>query len=674
MPSQSRQLAAIMFTDIVGYTALMGESEEKALEIRRRNREIHQQQIKAAGGSWLKEMGDGTMASFDTITDAVSAAINIRETCKQELDIELKIGIHLGEIILEDNDVFGDGVNIASRIQELAGGGGILISEPVFNEIRNKENIVASLIGETSLKNVNVPVKVYQVLDRDLVKPSIKIKKGRGRNKLLMAGVALIALLFAAIYIYQNNFSEKPLSVKSIAILPFANYTGDENRAYFVAGMHDALISELGQIGTIRVISKTSTLQYANSQKTIKEIASELNVDAIIEASVLSVSDNIRIQLKLINAFPEEQQLWSQTFDSDMSNILNFYSRVTKNIANEIQLALSPEQQTRLAKTRKVNPDAYEAYLKGKFHMGFLTQEGQQAAVDYFTEAIEIDPEFAPAHAGLGGIWAVLKQMDFVSPDEADPKIQEHLAKAIAIDSTLAEVYYWNAAIKVWTDFEWESGEIAFKRAIEINPNFSEARALLSHLMMCLNRWNESREQMRKALEIDPNNPFVQVLSGAQLLDDEKYDSCIRKLEPLQKIMPNNPLINLVLLVAYAKTDRYDQAIEEIKKQISHIVDETIIKMLEDEYENSGFENALNKTADVLENTDSAFVSAATLIMLYGLAGNTDKTMDWIERGYIRRDPDMPYIAIFPVLKPYRNEPRFIEIVKRMNLTFDKLE
>jgi len=674
MPETTRQLAAIMFTDIVGYTALMGESEEKALEIRRRNKEIHQRLIDANGGKWLKEVGDGTLASFTTITDTVKSAIEIRQSCKDNLDIELKIGIHLGEVVYEDNDVFGDGVNIASRIQELADKGGILISEPVFNEIKNKEDFDAAFIGETSLKNVNVPVKVYQVLDRDLVKPSIQIKKVGGRNKLLRAGAAIIVLLLAAIFIYQQYIFEKPLSVESIAILPFANYTGDSSQVYLVSGMHDALIGELGQIGAIRVISKTSTLQYANSQKTIKEIAAELNVDAIIEASVLSISDNIRIQLKLINAFPEEQQLWSQTFDSDMSNILNLYSQVTKNIANEIQLALSPEQQTRLAKTRQVNPAAYEAYLKGKFNMGFLTREGIMAAMDYFKKAIEIDPEFAPAHAGLGGIWAFLKQMDFVSPDEADPKIQEHLAKALAIDSTLAEVYYWNAAVKVWTDFEWESGEIAFKRSIELNPNFSEARALLSHLMMDLNRWTESREQMRKALEIDPNNPFVQGLSGIVLMMDEKYDSCIRKFEPMQKKMPNNPLINIGLLLCYAETDRYDQAIEEIKKQISPKVDEAIIKMLEDEYENSGVENSLNKIADVLENTDSAVVSAQIFQMLYGLAGNTDKTLDWIERGYIRRESNMPYIAIYPFLKPYRNEPRFIEIVKRMNLTFDKLE
>ncbi len=473
---------------------------------------------------------------------------------------------------------------------------------------------------------------------------------------------------------FQDDQKELAKTIRSIAILPFANYTGDSSQVYLVSGMHDALIGELGQIGTIRVISKTSTLQYANSQKTIKEIASELNVDAIIEASVLSTSDNIRVQLKLINAFPEEQQLWSQTFDSDMSNILNFYSRVIKNIANEIQLTLSPEQQTRLDKKRQVNPEAYEAYLKGKYSIGLLTKEGIEAAMGYFQKAIEIDPEYAPAHAGLGGIWAVLKQMDFVSPDEADPKIQEHLAKALAIDSTLAEVYYWNAIKKVGTDFNWEGGEQAFLKSLELSPNFSECRALFSHLLMCLSRWDESKVQMMQALKNDPNNPFIKVLHLVLLLNSEEYDSVIVKAIPEQKTMPTNPLVNLVLLVSYTQTEQYDLAIEQVKLKVELEADTSLSAYIEDLYKEKGFKEAMNETAKTLESLDGVYVSATTYQMFYAMAGNKDKFLDWIEMGYIRRDPDMPYIAIIPVFKPYRNEPRFIEIVKRMNLTFDKLE
>ncbi len=200
---------------------------------------------------------------------------------------------------------------------------------------------------------------------------------------------------------FKNNQQKLAEAIRSIAVLPFDNYTGDDSQDFLAFGMHDALISELGQLGAIRVVSKTSSLTYSDSEKTLKEIASELKVDAIIEASVLSVDENIRVQLKLISPFPEEQQLWSQTFNSDMSNILDLYNRVIKDIANEIQLALTPEQQTQLAEKREVNPESYKAYLRGMYNIHQLTAEGMIKGMEYLQEAIRIDPADPFAYAGL---------------------------------------------------------------------------------------------------------------------------------------------------------------------------------------------------------------------------------------------------------------------------------
>lgn len=472
---------------------------------------------------------------------------------------------------------------------------------------------------------------------------------------------------------FQDNQKKLAESIRSIAILPFSNFTGDSSQVFLAAGMHDALIGELGQIGAIRVISKTSTLQYANSQKTIKEIASELNVDAIIEASVLSVSDNIRIQLKLINAFPEEQQLWSQTFDSDMSNILNLYSRVIKNIANEIQLTLSPEQETRLDKKRLVNPAAYEAYLKGKFHVGFLTREGIMAAMDYFNQAIEIDPKYAPAYGGMARAWGVLKQFGFVSTDEAHPEIKKYLSQAIALDSQSAEIYYSEATMKVFTDFDWEGGERSFKRCLEINPNFSEARGLYSHLLMLLNRKEEMRAEMKLALENDPNNLLIQSMIAVELSIEGKYDSSINLNKKLKTIMPNNPLVLGRLFQSYSQIGDNDLAINELTKLLEVVADETVVNTLVDGYAHMDFKSALNETADFWEaRSDTTYAYSYMLIMLYAHANNTEKTLHWIEKGYIRKDGGMAYLGVEPFLKPYHKEPRFIEIMERMNLPFGK--
>lgn len=457
-------------------------------------------------------------------------------------------------------------------------------------------------------------------------------------------------------------------SIQSIAILPFLNYTGDSEKEFLSAGIHDALISEMGKIGALRIISRTSTLAYLNSEKTVQQIASELNVDAIIEGSLLSADENIRVQLKLINAFPDELQLWTQSYDVSLNNLLNAYGKITQSIAMEVNATLSPEEEMLLKKSRIVHPQAYEAYLKGKFSMGLLSKEGIQAAMGYFNQAIEIDPDFAPAYGGLGGIWAFLKQMDFVSADDAKPHIITNLNKAFELDSTLAEVYYWNAIKEVWTDYDWIEGEQAFIKSLELNPNFSESRALFSHLLMCTYRWEESKLQMKRALKNDPNNPFIKVLHIMQLMNLAEHDSVIFMASSLQKNMPTNPLVNLALLNSYNKTGQYDLAIEQVKLKVEIEADTSLSTYIQDLYKEKGFKEAMNETAKTLESLDGVYVSAQTFQILYDMAGNKDKVLDWLEKGYIRRDPDMPYIGISNYASSYREDPRFQDILMRMNL------
>jgi len=284
--SSVRKLAAIMFTDIVGYTAMMGKSESKTLEIRRRNKEIHQQIIKDVGGKWLKEVGDGTLASFTTITDAVKSAVEIRQTCKQELDIVLKIGIHLGDVMYEDGDVFGDGVNIASRIQDLAVGGGILISETVYKDIRNKDDFKSAFIGETSLKNVDGQNKIYQLLDGDLLKPTIKIKS-RSRSKLMGVAATLILVLMAVSYfiIWPKVFGTSDTNT-SIAVLPFHNPTDDESQKYYGVGLATEIRSKLSQSKHFEFISSMrATMGYTNTDLPDK-IGDELEVKYLLSVCI----------------------------------------------------------------------------------------------------------------------------------------------------------------------------------------------------------------------------------------------------------------------------------------------------------------------------------------------------------------------------------------------------
>lgn len=492
----------------------------------------------------------------------------------------------------------------------------------------------------------------------------------RGDSKIWKAAtyVSLVVILGLLAYnIFSSNGSLKAGDIQSLVILPFDNFTGDDDMEYFVAGMHSSLIGDMGKIRGLRIISKTSANSYKDQEKPLHEIASDLMVDAVVETMVTCVGDTICTQFKLFSTAPAEQLIWTKTYQTDKTDVLNLYNWVIRDISEAVELPLSEEQQESLNEERTVDPDAYENYLKGKFHMGFLTRESQMTAIDYFNQALAIDPEFAEAYAGIAGIWGVLKQMDYVSPDEADPEIHKYMNRALELDVTNDEILYYNGIIKIWTDFDWEAGEASLRKCLEINPNFAEARAYYSHLMMLLRRPEEMKDQMQRALLTDPRNPLILVLAQVEEMVGLNWSSSIEGSKELQQMMPNNPLLMLILFISYAETGAYDQAIEELVKVFSQLADDEVISTLKETYDENGFQSALLAAAD---NWTQRFenASAQHANMLYAYGGDTEKMFYWLDRMYIRRDPAAPYLGIQPWLRPYADHPRYTEILKRLNL------
>jgi len=467
---------------------------------------------------------------------------------------------------------------------------------------------------------------------------------------------------------FKKEQAKVASSIQSIAVLPIKNYSGDDTKAYLSSGIHDALITELGQLGAIRVISRTSTLPYTDSKKTVQQITKELKVDAIIEGSLLSV-DPVSIQVKLISAYPQELQLWSETFDSELADILSVYSDMTKKVAQEIKITISDEEKQLIDREREVNPDAYEAYLKGKYSAGMLTQEGVQNAMAHYQRALEIDPNFAPAYAGIAGIWGILKQMDFISAQEANKPIRENLRKAIALDSNSVEVLSINATTAVWTDFDWERGKALFERTLEINPNHSVTLAFFGRYYWLQEDQTKSVEKLTEALKRDPGNPLIKVLIAARMgVGGFNPDSAITILKPLQKMMPTNPLVNIALLGSYHQTGQDELALEQLKIKINREADTTLNDWMDKFYLEGGLSLVAKKTAEMLEKEYYGTIVAQTMQYLWFLANDEEKFLDWLEKGYIRRDPDLPYMKVTYYCMPYSKHPRFKEIEGKMNL------
>jgi len=335
--SQSRQLAAIMFTDIVGYTALMGEDEQKAFELLKKNRSVQRPIIEKFNGRWLKEMGDGVLASFSTVSDAVYCAKEIQKTCQDHPDLNLRIGIHLGEVVFEGDDVFGDGVNIASRIEPLSPVGGILVTEAVHNNLINKKDVESSYVGEEQLKNVKMLVKLYQVhvegvepmvIPGPSAAPQEVSPKSNNPRKIAFAVAGVLLILLLSYFLYSNFSTQQQLADtppkvidKSIAVLPFMDDSEGGDNQYFCDGMMDEILNHLQKIAELGVKSRTAVEPYRNSDLSFATKAQELEVAFILEGSVRKYGDRFRVTTQLIDV-ESGNHLWSETYDGVFSDTI----------------------------------------------------------------------------------------------------------------------------------------------------------------------------------------------------------------------------------------------------------------------------------------------------------------------------------------------------------------
>ena len=661
-----------MFSDIVGYDSLLKEDDKKAFETRKKNQRIHKRLIKRFNGRWLKEMESGTLASFSSNIDAVMCAVSIQSACK-ELEIPVRIGIHLGDVIFEKKDVLGDGVNIASRIQGLADPYDIVISERVYDDIKNKEGLAVQLVGERSLKGVEKPTAIYKVSCSDDKLLDFTIETGElvqplsfGRST-LVAGIMVIALLAFALYYFLPKIINRPTEQdQSVLVLPCVNYMGTDTLDYYLAGMHDAMIGDIGKVSALRVISTTTAKTYKNTLKSIPEIAAELGVNKIIEPSVMCLGDSVCIRLKAISAYPEEKQLWVQDFKVEKSEILSLYNMVTKDIADRINVALTPQEEKLLAQSRSVDKEAYDAFLKAKFYWQQFSPESFEMARIYCEKAIEIDPDWAPPYMHMASYWRIIR------PEPASitiPKIYEYFDMAKKLDSTSEEYHFGSAVLSVWTEFDWKKGEQEFLKVLELNPNESNARSTYSHLLLILKRGEEAMEQAELAVDRDPLNPMTLSFYAVVAANNGEYDKAIEVAEKALAIAPKHNVAIGALVQSYFNKGDYRSALNYMIDW--NFLDEETRKLVMDTYDEKGYTLAALELARVIER--SGLDDPCTVANLYALSGYHAKAMDLLEQAYKDRNMNLPYIGSSGYLNsPYRvDNPRFNELLKKMNLPVD---
>jgi len=456
--TEIRRLAAIFFSDISGYSSMMSRDEQHALEIMRINRDLQKALIEKYNGTWLKEMGDGALAMFETADDSVKCSVAIQKAIRDQNSFKVRIGIHLGDITVENGDVFGDGVNIASRIETIADPGGIYISESVYKAILSRHEVEAQDLGEFKLKNIVYPIRVYALKGDGLPSPSAKnLYLRRRRIPRYVLGVIFLILAAVILYIQYYGSGDSKLEKVSIAVLPFRNLSNDPAQAYLVDGLHDAIIGKLSQIPDLRVISRTSTLRFRDTTLPIADVAEQLKVINVIEASVLEKDERFLVQVQPIQAFPQESHLWSQEYEKDMSELLSIQGDVAIAIAEIMNvdasnLSISDESE---------NPEVYKLYLRGMHDLDKGTTEDMMAGMEYLKKAVELDPTAALAYAGLAQGYVILGHSSLSKPEHFI-KAKAAANQALKINPNLADAYAALADVKMYNDWDYPSAKANF--------------------------------------------------------------------------------------------------------------------------------------------------------------------------------------------------------------------
>ena len=665
-----------MFTDIVGYTALMGSDEDKALGVLQKSRDIHIKSINKFKGNLIKEMGDGMLAQFDTAIDSVMCAIEIQKRARQQIKEKIRIGLHLGDITFDHEDIFGDGVNIASRLQSVADPGGIYISESIQKSIRAKSTIETKYLGEVKLKNVDYKVNTYCIVEEGLPIPSrAKIEQLKGRsllNKLarsVYTYIILLLLLVTGVYWIQNSPKTGTTPISSLLILPFDNFTGDESLEYVVAGIHDALIGDVGKISALRVPSKRTANAYRNAEKSIPQIATELNVDAAVETSVTCYGDNICIQVKLVSAFPEEKQLWVHDFNIEKAEISNLTKKISREISQQININLTPGEEKLLSETKPIDPDAYEAYLRGMGHWELGTKKDLDRAMDYFQLSREIDPDYALAYLGISLTWGGYMQHGFLPYAEVAEKAEAARKRAMELDSSLVEIHAHMAIKYTWGEWNWKKAEEQFLKAIEINPNYGFSQVYYSHFLAIMGKPDLGLPHSELAMELDPFNTLYISVHGQALKNAGKYDEALELLLKLYEIEPDQGIALPALWAVYQELGDKQKSYEIAKKIYQLKNNELALNAMDEGLKEGGYNLAMVRVAEaMISHRDSVYFPSWQIATLYCRAEMKEEALEWLEKAYEEHDSNMPYISIDPLFDFLRNEQRFQHILKKMNL------
>lgn len=688
--TKKRRLAAIMFADIVGYTAMMQQNEMHAGQCVEKFQKELKLKVAQYNGQIIQFYGDGCLSIFDSSVDAVHCGIAIQKACKLDVFIPLRIGLHSGDIYMQSGNIFGDSVNVASRIESMGVPGSLLLSKKIRDEIKNHQELKLVALGSFDFKNIEESVEVYAIANEGIIIPDAKELTGKFKEKTkkntsknigqLIFGVLSILALFYFANTYLTKFDQNQalhpnevvvpdeLAVKSIAILPFENTNGDADKEYFSSGISDEIRSHLASFDVIKVISRSSCMFYKDKNLPISEIGKKLKVSHVMTGQVRWTTDKISLKVELNNAITDELE-WDYPYEKSITELSSFENEITEAIAKQMQLKLSKQQEEALATAKPIPGDVYDRWLKAWHNLNDYTPEKMEEAYKIAEEIIQIDPNYASAYYILG-YYHLINAVWFGStnPREDLEKAKSFFEKGLAIDPENALCYLGISNVKLFYEWDFDGAEIAVKNA-------SKLGALRANLISVMPKFyngefDAAAARLVKHKEVDPLSVYHGFFNGRILFFQGKTEQAIEELK--EGIRLHN-LIDYYhsLGKVYLNTGEFLKAIPTLEAGLKTIGKNhpPLMADLATAYAKNGEMDKTNEILDVLEEMykeGSGGSPAFYCGQIHSSLSNTEKAFEWLEKAYEARETEMVWLKIEPQFENIRLDNRYAALIKKV--------
>ncbi len=631
-----RRLTCILFADIVGYTSMMHQNESQGLQAVATFRKVFKPLVSDHGGTWHKELGDGVLCSFDSVVHALSAARDAQQRIQSQASLAVRIGIHLGDVTIQDNDIYGDGVNIASRIQSLAEPGSVYLTTGVFENARNQGDFAFAPLGYRRIKGLPSPLYLYR----------------------LETGT------------HQTDEKSRPEAErKSIVVLPFVDMSQHRDKEYFCDGMAEELINMLSKIRGLNVIARTSAFSFKDQHLDVREIAGQLGVDFLLEGSVRASGNKLRVTVQLISA-QEGVQVWSERFDREMTDIFAIQDEISLKVLKSLEVKLFAGETSQLTKRSTENIEAYENYLLGRHHYNKFSIFSSAPAIEAFAKAIQVDPNFSRAYAGLADVYGQIGYWGFDHPKHTAPKVEANARKGLAIDPMSGDASNILANYLFVYLRDWDQARIQFQKSVDLHPENADSQFRYAIFLASMGQLDEAAARLDVAEGIDPLS--ILIPSARSIIQTAAGDlpaaeqTCWAAIE----VQPDFPIAHWMLWRIRSMQERYEEALHHCRRVFPLWGTPKVQEFLDEGFATGGYRAAMLHAGKGMEElTKVRYVAPYDIALFYLHGGHLEKAIHWLEEGRQVGDPRLHFLGIDYDLLPLRHLPAFKEILRRMDLT-----